>query len=278
MAVICMPTLLSAEYIFLKDGSITESEIVQENDLEVALKNTSGETTVIPRNSIMRINYSDEFKVKKYIYKKDESEHTGYIVFEDAKTYIYRPLLDSPDEKILDKKDITAIQTTKRVKLENLYLPAGIFASFTYFLPLADRFSSIYPSLAGGDIGYSYLINKNLSFIGRAEFIYGTNKIDTASTFHNSYSAGIRGGIPGDFIYPYVSILAGVAWIYEWSDHDSSSFPGYSGEGAIGLFVMFSRSMGLYAECAYSYSKAADADSTDISGVFIRGGAVYKVF
>jgi hypothetical protein len=89
---------LSAEYIFLKDGSILNGTIVSDTAATVNLRPEDRRMQRIPRSDIMRILYTDLYMGKVYIQKIDGKSIIAYMVDEDRETYTFRMELYKPQE------------------------------------------------------------------------------------------------------------------------------------------------------------------------------------
>lgn len=109
---------LSAESVFLKNGSIIEGRIVTENDKLIILKIKSGKTKEILRKDILRTVYHEKYKDTKYINKTDGTEIKAFIVDEDSEYYIIRIDLNSPHEISIAKDDVSSISKERLVKAE----------------------------------------------------------------------------------------------------------------------------------------------------------------
>lgn len=99
---------VQAEYLFLKDGSIIEGSIVKDDKKTVKIKTAEGERDYQVKN-ISRILYSDEFKIKKYLYLKDNSVVEGYVTQEDDNGYFIRKDLSKKNEEMVIKDSVLFI-------------------------------------------------------------------------------------------------------------------------------------------------------------------------
>lgn len=97
---------LHAESVFLKDGSIVEGSITTENYQTVTVTENNGRARAVPRKDILRTLFTDDYKKKLYFQLDGGDEVEGYIVDEDATTYIVRRDLYSPKETIVLKKKV----------------------------------------------------------------------------------------------------------------------------------------------------------------------------
>jgi len=93
---ICIP--LSAEYVFLKDGSIVEGTITSDSASSVTVRTKDNKTRQIPRGSIMRLLYTELYMGKVYVQKTDGKNVVCYMVDEDRESYTFRKELYNPEE------------------------------------------------------------------------------------------------------------------------------------------------------------------------------------
>jgi len=89
---------LSAEYIFLKDGSIVECKILDETPEVLMVSVKDGRKLVFLRNNIIRVLYTKFYMGKVYIYKTDGKVLEVYIVDEDQENYTVRTNISKPEE------------------------------------------------------------------------------------------------------------------------------------------------------------------------------------
>ena len=81
---------LSAESIFLKDGSIIDGTIISDGASSVMVRLADRKTKQIPRSEIMRILYTELKMGKIYIQKRDGKGIVAYMVDEDRESYTFR--------------------------------------------------------------------------------------------------------------------------------------------------------------------------------------------
>lgn len=109
---LCLPAMLYAESLFLKDGSIIEGKIKKDTDTEVIIT-YHGQEKSVPRNQVIRVLYTEEYKALVYIFLKDNTIIEGHIVEESRDGYLYRPRLEAPEEKTIKKEDLRFISQEK---------------------------------------------------------------------------------------------------------------------------------------------------------------------
>lgn len=100
---------LSAEFVFLKDGSIITGKTVKVNDDSIEVEIPDGKSRIIQRRDILRTVFDDGYRRLRYIYLIDGSEIQAYIVYEDSLNYTCRIALDSPVEMKVSKNNIKII-------------------------------------------------------------------------------------------------------------------------------------------------------------------------
>ncbi len=99
------PSLLGAEYIFLKDGKIIRGRIIADRPRTVVAR-VAGKNEKIRRGDILRILYTELKMGKVYIQKRDGTSVLAFIVDEDRESYICRKKLYSPKEFSLRRSDV----------------------------------------------------------------------------------------------------------------------------------------------------------------------------
>lgn len=97
---------LSAESIFLKDGSIVEGRIISDAASSVTIRMEDKKTRQIQRSDIMRILYTELKMGKIYIQKRDGKGIVAYMVDEDRESYTFRLELYNPGEFTLKRNDV----------------------------------------------------------------------------------------------------------------------------------------------------------------------------
>jgi len=98
IAAMILAAPLSAEYIFLKDGTILKGTIVSDTAATVNLRLEDRRMQRIHRSNIMRILYTDLYMGKVYIQKIDGKSIVAYMVDEDRETYTFRMEIYKPEE------------------------------------------------------------------------------------------------------------------------------------------------------------------------------------
>ncbi len=108
---------LSAEFVFINDGSIIQGTIVGDTAGAITFTTKSGETKVIPRNKIMRILYTEFYMGKIFVNKIDGSVLEVYMVDEDTNTYTFRKDITKPIEFVLKREEVLFTTRTNPVGL-----------------------------------------------------------------------------------------------------------------------------------------------------------------
>lgn len=156
-------------------------------------------------------------------------------------------------------------------------VPAGLAVSFVYFTPLKSPFKDYYDSLIGGSLDYYHKINDYLALGAGVNYVQGDDNTGDVTVSLNSYSIGVRAGIPlAGFLYPYISLSAEGIWFNEKGTSDSVSYAGFGAVASAGCAVVLIKQLSIFADYSYSYQKLIDDAGNDISGTVIRGGAMYR--
>ncbi len=100
---------LSAEAVFLKDGSIINGTIVSDGATSVTVRMTDKKLKSIPRSEIIRILYTELKMGKIYIQKRDGKGVVAYMVDEDRESYTFRLDLYKPEEFTLKRSAVLFI-------------------------------------------------------------------------------------------------------------------------------------------------------------------------
>jgi len=97
---------LSAEYIFLNDGSIHKGSIVSEGAGSVTIFTDAKKRLTFSRNDIIRILYTELTMGKMLVQKKDGESFTAYMVDEDRDSYTFRNELYKNAEFKVQRRDV----------------------------------------------------------------------------------------------------------------------------------------------------------------------------
>ncbi len=108
---------LSAEFVFITDGSILQGKIVGDTAGSITFAAKSGETKVIPRSKIMRILYTEFYMGKIFVNKIDGSVLEVYMVDEDTNSYTFRKDINKPVEFVLKREEVLFTTRTNPVGL-----------------------------------------------------------------------------------------------------------------------------------------------------------------
>lgn len=185
---------LFSEAIFLQDGEIIEGRVVSETDKEISVK-TGIRTIQVPREDVLRIIYSDNYKEKQYLYTADGREIVAHIVAEDRDTYTLRRELEDPDEVTLRKRDVTGVtsqsirgaETDRVLEAPTLFtVSAGLFGkglmSETWHVQhpgelVSSNFETIrYDQLSAG-LAFDIDFNPRFPFIFRGALLYAMGDV-----------------------------------------------------------------------------------------------------
>ncbi len=157
LLIISLPEKGSPETVYLKDGQVLRGSILREDRESITLK-TSYQTRTIYREHILRIMYGNREMESVYLYLKDGSLMSGFLVDQDAERIVFREKRDSPREKSILK---SAIRQISNEEIRPLY--PEISLSLGVFLPINSGGSALSPApiyLLGGGISFP-LIRKS---------------------------------------------------------------------------------------------------------------------
>jgi hypothetical protein len=113
IAFVIISVQLSAESVFLKDGSIFEGSVQKEVNKKIVLKLSNGTQKEFDKSSIIRVLYHDTYKDRRRLTKMDGSVMDVFIVDEEKDSYTYRIDLSSPKEIKIAKADVDSISKRK---------------------------------------------------------------------------------------------------------------------------------------------------------------------
>jgi hypothetical protein len=105
-ACITMTIPLYAEYVFLKDGSIIQGQILKDAAGSITIRDNEKKVKTIPRTNIMRVLYTQLYMGKVYVQKTDGKSIICYMVDEDQETYTFREDLYKPVEFKLKRDQV----------------------------------------------------------------------------------------------------------------------------------------------------------------------------
>jgi len=109
MLCIIVPALLSAESIFIKDGSIAEGKIIEQDNIGITIKLKNSKIKLYKRNQIIRIIYNTNYKNKVSIILNNGKTLKVHIVSENQTTYTVRKELFTNKEDIIKKIDVNGV-------------------------------------------------------------------------------------------------------------------------------------------------------------------------
>jgi hypothetical protein len=100
---------LTAEYLFLKDGSIIKGKVVTETANEVLFQDDKNKTEKHSHKNILRVLYTELNMGKVYVQMKSGDNFRGYMVDEDRDSYLFRYDLYKPEEFTVKRTDVLFI-------------------------------------------------------------------------------------------------------------------------------------------------------------------------
>ncbi len=118
LLLILVPSYVSAETLFLKDGSIIKGKIIEEDDSSMKVVLPDGAKKIIKRENLIRTTYTDYYMGRVKIKKRDGIEIEAYIIDEDRESYILRWNLNKTDEFKLMRSEILQISRTEPSSLK----------------------------------------------------------------------------------------------------------------------------------------------------------------
>ncbi len=120
-----LPALpLSAEHLFLKDGSIIKGKVVSETANEIIMQDEKYNITRYPHNNVMRVLYTDLNMGNIYVQMKTGKNFRAYMVDEDQNSYTFRYILFKPEEFIVKRSDVLFMAERN---------PSGLNGESSYF-------------------------------------------------------------------------------------------------------------------------------------------------
>jgi hypothetical protein len=102
-------SVLSAETVFLKDGTIIKGKISEEDDRLIKVTLPDGVKKTIRRRDHLRTIYTDVYMGRVKIKKRDGGEFEAFIVDEDRDSYLFRWNLSKAEEFRLKRSEIFQI-------------------------------------------------------------------------------------------------------------------------------------------------------------------------
>lgn len=97
---------LSAESLFLTDGSIIKGNVISETASEVSFRDEQKKVVRYPRRRVMRVLYTELDMSKIYVQKKNGENMKVYRVDEDRETYTFRNEINKPEEFLVKRDDV----------------------------------------------------------------------------------------------------------------------------------------------------------------------------
>jgi hypothetical protein len=129
-ALMLIPALLNAEFIYLKDGQVIQGAIIAE-DAQFYTVKTKYQTRKIARDDVIRIMYGERKMERVYLLLNDGTRDGGYLVDQDAEKIILRDTETSPKERIVLKSKVKQMSSSEIIPLEpSLTFRGGIFLPF----------------------------------------------------------------------------------------------------------------------------------------------------
>jgi hypothetical protein len=143
---------LSAEHIFLDDGSILNGKIIRESSSEITVKLDDGKTKTVPSARIMRTIFYDLYIGKIFVNKTDGTVLEAYMVDEDQKYYTFRKELYKPEEFRVKRGEVLFIARKNPTNLTGEFRDESITAKWN---PPFNKVKSYNVYLRAGSGTYS---------------------------------------------------------------------------------------------------------------------------
>jgi hypothetical protein len=99
-------SLLRAEYLFMKNGSIIKCKVIVEEAYSITVREEGGSVKTYPSRDVMRVLYTELNMGKVYVKLKNGGSLLAYHVDEDRTTYIFRKELYKPEEVKIERADV----------------------------------------------------------------------------------------------------------------------------------------------------------------------------
>ena len=101
---------LSAEYLFLTDGSIIQGRVVSETQSEVNFRSDDDrEARIYPREQVIRVHYTEMSFNRIYLQLHSGESMSVFLVGEDRRSYTFRNELYKPEEFNVARADVLSI-------------------------------------------------------------------------------------------------------------------------------------------------------------------------
>ncbi len=153
----------SAEYIFIKDGSIIEGAITGQTEHTVSVSLSQGGKRTIANSTIIRTLYRNDFLYRQSVKLYSGETFRGFLVDETQDAYKFRTELFSTSERIVKKDSVIYLQKKELYSLEGVKEKEYSILDFTpvfilrgaVIVPAGD-FASIYRLGYGGGLGFDF--------------------------------------------------------------------------------------------------------------------------
>lgn len=101
---------LSAEYLFLTDGSIIEGRLINETPARVTFRSDENRAVkTYPRNQVIRVHYTEMSFNRIFLQLHNGKTMSVFLVGEDRTTYTFRYELYKPEEFIVPRAHVLSI-------------------------------------------------------------------------------------------------------------------------------------------------------------------------
>jgi len=255
---------LRAESVFLSDGSIIEGRLVSENDSGIILKKNSDQTDVtIKYSSMMRVSYDTAYLKKIFIRLRGGNVLSGHVVEETKTHYVFRAVLNSPEEKKISREDVVAI-SGEHFSSKGTYYALGILpgAAQLYTRRNIPGYIFLGASIASlGYTGYSYSVYRK-----KRNDYRGVKRGEPSSTFNSKYNTYRK----ASRVFMISCALSAVLYSANWADVL------YFGYGYFGTADSVGRGPGVYYDFSIGsrYALSGEPDGMSTRNLPARNGFI----
>ncbi len=99
----------SAEYLFLKDGSIINCKVIEETPVYITIKTDKENNEIYTQDKVLRVLYTELNMGKIYVQLKNGKSMRVFMVDEDRNTYTFRKDIYKPEEFKIKRAEVMFI-------------------------------------------------------------------------------------------------------------------------------------------------------------------------
>ncbi|MGL4369102.1 MAG: hypothetical protein ACRCUT_05435 [Spirochaetota bacterium] len=263
---------VSADYLFLSDGSIIECRIVKQKAMSVKVKRSDGRVVTILGYDILRVRTQKTWKEKIFVHAEDDRLYPASLVEEKGDVYIFRKDISRPEEFSLNKAR-TRILTEKissvpeaalsgtKISVSWKEIPGAVSCNI-YFRTGRGDFLRAGNSAAGPFITEKKMKgNTRYGCVITAVFPDGSESAPSAESF---FVTGNNPPLPPDSLFCAVESapegrggIASLSW-----DGDSDE------DGLVEKYNVFIRENGGYRQIGQTFKRSLSVPVSDSSGLY----------